>query len=154
MPSNILITGGAGFIGSRISIDLIKKNNKVLIFDNLSTGKKKNLKEVKGKKNYTLIEGDLLNKRKIKQALKNIDLVYHFAANADIKNSFDDPKIDFDQNIVCTFNLLEAMRIQNVKKIIFASSAAIYGEPNKIPISEKIEIHLTSFDKNLFIINA
>tara|TARA_B100000989_G_scaffold86874_1_gene62563 strand:+ start:820 stop:1833 length:1014 start_codon:yes stop_codon:yes gene_type:complete len=140
MTSNILITGGAGFIGSRIAIDLLQKNNKVFVYDNLSTGKKKNLKKVIGKKNFKLIVGDLLNKSKIKKALKNIDLVYHFAANADIKNSFDDPKIDFDQNIVCTFNLLESMRIQDVKKIIFASSAAIYGEPNKIPISEKIEI--------------
>lgn len=140
MPSNILITGGAGFIGSRIAIDLLKKNNKVTVFDNLSTGEKKNLKEIIKNKNLKLIVGDLLDKTKIKKALKNIDLVYHFAANADIKNSFDDPKIDFDQNIVCTFNLLEAMRSKNIKKIIFASSAAIYGEPDKIPISEKIDI--------------
>tara|TARA_B100001057_G_C22823236_1_gene940296 strand:- start:207 stop:1163 length:957 start_codon:yes stop_codon:yes gene_type:complete len=140
MSSNILITGGAGFIGSRITIDLLQKNNKVIVYDNLSTGDKKNLKTVIKKKNFKLVIGDLLNKSKIKKTLKNIDLVYHFAANADIRNSFDNPKIDFDQNIVCTFNLLEAMRSQNIKKIIFASSAAIYGEPNKIPISEKIDI--------------
>ena len=140
MSSNILITGGAGFIGSRITIDLLKKNNKVTVYDNLSTGEKKNLKTVIKKKNFKLVIGDLLNRSKIKKTLKNIDLVYHFAANADIRNSFDNPQIDFDQNIVCTFNLLEAMRSQNIKKIIFASSAAIYGEPNKIPISEKIDI--------------
>lgn len=140
MTLNILITGGAGFIGSRIAIDLIERNNNVIVYDNLSTGKKNNLQRILKKKNFTLIIGDLLDKNKIKKNLNNIDLVYHFAANADIKNSFKEPKIDFDQNIVCTFNLLEAMRIKNVKRIIFASSAAIYGEPNKIPISEKIGI--------------
>lgn len=140
MSLKILITGGAGFIGSRLAVDLVKKNKEVIIFDNFSSGKKTNLNEISKKKNLRLIIGDLSNKKKIMSALNGVDMVYHFAASADIQNSFINPNIDFDQNIVCTFNLIEAMRLKGVKKLIFASSSAIYGEPAKVPISEKIEI--------------
>lgn len=140
MSKKILITGGAGFIGSNIALDLVKKKKEVVVYDNLSTGNKKNLKNIIKNKYFTFINADLLNKKKLNETLKNIDIVYHFAANADIQNTFKNPKVDFNQNILCTFNLLEAMRKNNVKKILFASSSAVYGEPKKIPTPENIKI--------------
>jgi len=135
-PQNILITGGAGFIGSYLTEELMKKRNRIIVFDNFSSGKKENIAKFSGKKNFKLIKGDLLNLEEIKKALENIDIVYHFAANPDVRRGEKDTKIHFEQNIVATYNLLEAMREKKVFKIVFASSSVVYGNAEKIPTLE------------------
>jgi len=127
-----LITGGAGFIGSHIAEELIKLGNDVIVFDNLSVGKKENI--VEGCK---FINGDITNKEELNETLKNIDIVFHEAAFVSIRGSFE--KIDdvIQNNFIGTLNVLECMVKQNVKKIVFASSMDVYGEPQYIPVDEK-----------------
>lgn len=120
----ILVTGGAGFIGSNIVDLLVKKNYDVTVFDNLSTGNLDNLKNIK----FKFIKGDICNSQEINNACKQIDVVYHLAASVGRQKSIDFPVVDANINIIGTINLLEAMKLNNVKKIIYSSSAAIYGE--------------------------
>ena len=135
MKKNILITGCAGFIGSNIVDFYLKKNYKILGLDNLSTGKKFFLKKALENKNFLFIKIDLL-KKNIDKYFKNIDTVFHFAANADVRFGLNHPKKDINQNIIVTYKILEAMRKNNVKKIIFSSSGSVYGESDQIPTKE------------------
>ena len=135
MKKNILITGCAGFIGSHIVDFYLKKNYKILGLDNLSTGKKFFLKKALENKNFLFIKIDLL-KKNIDKYFKNIDTVFHFAANADVRFGLNHPKKDINQNIIVTYKILEAMRKNNVKKIIFSSSGSVYGESDQIPTKE------------------
>ena len=134
--NNILVTGGAGFIGSHLVDSLIKEENKITIFDNLSSGKIGFIEKHLENTDFTLIKGDILDNEVIERACKDIDLVYHVAANPDVKLGASDTKIHFDQNILATYNLLEAMRKNNVKKIVFTSTSTIYGEAHIMPTSE------------------
>lgn len=148
-----LVTGCAGFVGSNLVDRLLMDGHKVIGIDNFSTGYKKNLLQAEKNLNFSLIEGDLYkltdnkqSKLLLKTILKNVDTVYHFAANADIRGGVNNPRKDLEQNTIATFNLLEAMRMANVKKIIFASSAAVLGEPSLIPTPENCAIPMqTSF---------
>ena len=128
MKKKILITGCAGFIGSNLVDLLLRKNFTIVGIDNLSTGKKKNLFHALKNKNFRLFKIDLKNKKKIIKLFKKIDTVFHLAANADVRNGFKNPKKDLDENTIVTFNVLEAMRLNNVKKIVFSSTGSIYGE--------------------------
>ncbi len=128
---NILITGGAGFIGSHIVNQLLKENYKVTVFDNLRKGYKNNVPS-----NVNLIVGDLLNIKNIEDALKEQDAVIHMASLIVVPESVEKPIDYFQNNVIGSINLLESMRKNNIKKIIFSSSAAVYGEPIMIPIPE------------------
>jgi len=134
MTSRILVTGGAGFIGSHLVDSLIRHQFDVTVIDNLSAGNLKNLKESSTAANYHFIEGDLKNSQSFEAALQNIDLVYHFAANPEVKEI--DPKTHFQENQVATFNLLEAMRTRGARTIVFASTSTIYGETLVRPTPE------------------
>jgi UDP-glucose 4-epimerase len=138
MPTKnkILVTGGAGFIGSHLVDRLIEKGNRITIFDNLSSGKIEYIKDHLENPDFILIKGDLLDQDAIEGACKDVDLVFHVAANPDVKLGASDTKIHFDQNILATYNLLEAMRKNNVKKIAFTSTSTIYGEACIIPTPE------------------
>tara|TARA_B100000287_G_C20618032_1_gene774814 strand:- start:86 stop:1048 length:963 start_codon:yes stop_codon:yes gene_type:complete len=136
LNKKILITGCAGFIGSNLVDLLLKKKLTVIGIDNLSTGNLKNLNKALKNKNFKFFKSDLINKNKIKKYFKNIDTVYHFAANADVRNGINQPKKDLEQNTIVTFNVLEAMRENEVKKIIFSSTGSIYGETTQIPTPE------------------
>lgn len=136
----ILITGCAGFIGSNLVEKLLSKNNKIIGIDNLSTGQKKFLNNSISNKNFKFIKMDLLNLKPLKKILKNIDIVYHLAANADVRFGLNHPKKDLEQNAICTFNILEAMRYNSVKKIVFTSTAPIYGDVNLFPTPENAPI--------------
>jgi UDP-glucose 4-epimerase len=138
MPTKnkILVTGGAGFIGSHLVDRLIEKGNSITIFDNLSSGKIEYIKDHLENPDFILIKGDLLDQDAIEGACKDVDLVFHVAANPDVKLGASDTKIHFDQNILATYNLLEAMRKNNVKKIAFTSTSTIYGEACIIPTPE------------------
>jgi UDP-glucose 4-epimerase len=121
----ILITGGAGFIGSNIIDGLIEKGYKVIVVDNLSTGKKENLNQ-----QAEFYEMDIQEENLNEVFEKNkITHVIHHAAQIDVQHSIKDPLFDAQNNILGTINLLENCRKYGVKKIIYASSAAVYGEP-------------------------
>lgn len=134
----ILITGGAGYIGSHCAIELLKKEQ-VLIFDNLSTGHIETIEELKKHGNIEFVKGDLQNKNDIQSLFKNykIDAVIHFAAFSQVGESVKNPQKYYLNNVCGTLNLLEAMLENNVKKLVFSSTAATYGEPVYTPIDEK-----------------
>ncbi len=133
----VLVTGGAGFIGSHLVDLLLSESNEVVIFDNFSSGRlefiKSNLDE---NPNLKLIEGDLLNLSEISSAMVGIDMVFHLAANPDIRLGTEITDTDLKQGVVATYNVLEAMRISGCNKIAFASSSVVYGEANVIPTPE------------------
>jgi UDP-glucose 4-epimerase len=132
----IIVTGCAGFIGSNLVDFFLRKNFIILGIDNLSTGNKSFLVNAKKNRNFSFIKEDLLNFKKIVKYFKNIDLVVHLSANADVRSGPVHPRLDLEQNLLVTSNVLESMRINNVKKIVFSSTGSIYGEAKKIPTPE------------------
>ena len=132
----VLVTGAAGFIGSNLVDRLLDEGNEVIGFDNLSTGQLRFLNKAKKNNKFIFIEGDLLDKEKINNSLKNIDFVFHLAANADVRFGLDHPFKDLEQNTIATFNLLEAMHLNKCNKIAFSSTGSIYGEASMIPTPE------------------
>ena len=142
----IFLSGGSGFIGSSFTEVLLKQNNHVTIYDNLSSGFKKFNHYKKKYSRLKIINGDLKNFKKLKKSIKNHDIVFHFAANADVRYGFLHPRKDLEQNIICTHNVLEAMRANDVKKIVFSSTGSVYGEAKKFPIIENSQFPIqTSF---------
>lgn len=136
----ILVTGGAGYIGSHTVAELLEQGKEVVVIDNLQTGHKDAL--LGGK----LYEGDLRDKELLKRlfAENEIEAVIHFAANSLVGESMKDPVKYFDNNVYGTLCLLEAMDKANVRKIVFSSTAATYGEPGKVPIEESDPTHPTN----------
>ncbi|MGQ9632514.1 MAG: UDP-glucose 4-epimerase GalE [bacterium] len=128
-----LVVGGAGYIGSVTTEVMIHEGIEVVVFDNLSRGHRS---AVHPKAKF--IRGDLSDKDGITRVLKSesIDSIVHFAAYSLVGESMEAPNMYFRNNVACTVNLLEAMREAGVKKIVFSSTAAVYGEPNEVPISE------------------
>jgi UDP-glucose 4-epimerase len=125
-----LVTGGAGFIGSYIAKMLLDKGD-VVVFDNLSVGTKENVPN-----GCEFIVGDIRDRVKLSEAMKDVDVVFHNAAFVSIRGSFERLREELDTNSLGTLNVLEAASDQGVKKIIFASSMAVYGEPNRLPVEE------------------
>lgn len=134
--NRILVTGGAGFIGSHIVDRLMKNECEVVVFDNISSGKMEFIDHHLNKTNFSLIEGDLLNTDEIDAACNGVDFVYHVAANPDVRLGAVDTKVHFDQNITATYNLLEAMRKNDVANMAFTSTSTVYGEVTIIPTPE------------------
>jgi len=134
----ILVTGGAGYIGSHCVLALLEKGFKVLIFDNLSTGHIETVNELKKYGQVDFIKGDLTNFDEINSALKSnqIEAVLHFAAFSQVGESTTNPQKYYLNNVCGTLNLLNAMLENSVKRIVFSSTASIYGEPSYIPIDE------------------
>ena len=132
----IMVTGGAGFIGSHIVDRLMKEGNEVVVYDNLSSGKMEFIEHHMNNEKITFIKADLLNFEKLRESVKDIDIIYHVAANPDVKLGAQDTKVHFEQNVKATYNLLEAMRINDVEDIIFTSTSTVYGEANVIPTPE------------------
>ncbi len=131
----VFVTGGAGFIGSHLVDVLIEEGNTVTIYDNLSSGKKQFIIHHLKENNCDFIEADLLDVKKVKKEIKGHDVVFHIAANPDVRIGEQKPELS-QKDIISTYNLLEAMRINNIKKIIFSSSSTIYGETPAIPLQE------------------
>ncbi len=132
----ILVTGCAGFIGSNLCEKLIEKGYHVTGIDNLSTGRLIFIKKIKNNKKFKFLKLDLFKEKKLYKYFKGNHVVFHLAANADVKNGFLHPKKDLEQNTIATFNVLEAMRKNKIKKIIFSSTGSIYGEPKNFPTKE------------------
>jgi len=135
---NVLITGGAGFIGSHFVDLLIKKKriHKIVIIDNLEDGTLRNLKSSLKSKKVKFVKADIRDFNKIKNLFKNIQKVVHFAALSDVVPSIVEPKLYMDNNINGTINILESMKINGVKKIVYAASSSCYGIPKKYPTNE------------------
>lgn len=135
--NKVIVTGGAGFIGTSLVQELIDNEYEVVVYDNLSTSHKSNIFKSINKPKLTFICGDMLDPSTLSRAVEGCECVFHLAANPDVRLAVKDTRIDFDQNIVATYNLLEAMRKSSTcKKIIFATSSTVYGEPTLIPTPE------------------
>ncbi len=134
----ILITGAAGYIGSHTALKFLEKNNDIVVFDNLENGHIETVETLKTLGDVYFIKGDLKNKSDIDKVFKQykIDTVLHFAAYALVEESVKNPKKYYQNNVVGTLNLLNTMIENNVKKIVFSSTCATYGEPKYLPIDE------------------
>jgi UDP-glucose 4-epimerase len=132
MPT-VLVTGGAGYIGSHAVKELLRKGYRPIVFDNLQTGHRK------ASQNATFVEGDLSDSKKLKEIFQtnSIDAVMHFAADCQVGESVLNPSKYFKNNVKNSLNLIEIIEEFEVNKVVFSSSAAVYGEPQEIPISEK-----------------
>ena len=130
------ITGGAGFIGSNLTDRLLQNGHEVRVYDNLSTGQLRFLDDAKNDERFSFVEGDLLDEDTLSKAMEGFQMVFHFAANADVRFGTDHPRRDLEQNTIATFNVLEAMRHQSIRKIAFASTGSVYGEAEVIPTPE------------------
>jgi UDP-glucose 4-epimerase len=135
--SNVLVTGGAGFIGSHLVDRLMRERFCVTVLDNLSSGNLSNVERWLENERFRFIEGDLKNPRDIEAAVGAADLVFHLAANPEVQVGETDPCIHFEENLVATFNLLEAMRHSASAKILaFVSTSTVYGEAEVLPTPE------------------
>jgi len=139
----IFITGGAGFVGSNL-VEKVLNKNEIVIYDNLSTGRIKFVQKYFNNPKVKIIRSDIKEFNELKKYMEGTDIVFHLQANADVRNGINNNFKDIEENILCTYNVLEAMRINKVPKIIFASSAAIYGEPEIFPTDEKYPVIQTS----------
>ncbi len=139
MPmSRVLVTGGAGFIGSHL-VDSLIEENEVVVLDDLSGGFKSNIESHVEKDNFRFIEGSITSDEDLKRALENIDVVFHFAAQPDVRLSVKKPYWDFQINVIGSMKLLDESRKNDVDKFLFASSGGtVYGETEEFPTPESI----------------
>jgi len=133
----IFVTGGVGFIGSNLVEELLKEKAKVVAYDNLSLGKREFLLPYFKNPNFKFIKGNLLDRKKLAKSIRGCHIIFHLAANSDIPYGIKYPKVELKNGTIATYNVLEAMRKNNIKKIVFASTSAIYGDrPKILPTSE------------------
>lgn len=132
----IFVTGAAGFIGSNLVDRLLSEGYEVCGFDNLSTGRYEFLKDARKSPHFTFLEGDLLDFGALKNAMIGSGFVFHLAANADVRFGTEHPRKDLEQNTLATFNVLDAMRENKIKRVAFSSTGSVYGEAKVIPTPE------------------
>lgn len=132
----VIVTGAAGFIGSTLVDRLLANGRQVIGLDNFSTGQKRFLTNALLNPRFRLIDVDLLDLNALEQALKGSEMVFHLAANADVRSGTDHPRKDLEQNTIATHNVLEAMRANGIKKIAFSSTGSVYGESLVLPTPE------------------
>jgi UDP-glucose 4-epimerase len=135
--SHVLVTGGAGFIGSHLVRALLKNGNKVRVLDNLSTGKRENISDL----DVDLMVGDIRDLHVVRQAVEEVNLVFHLAAFISVPASMEEPLVCFDINLMSSINLLWAACQAGVKRVVLASSAAVYGEIESV-VTEETPKHL------------
>ena len=131
------VTGGAGFIGSHLVDKLMSRGETVTVYDNFTSGKKEFLAQHMNNDNFSLIEADLLDLDSVKKEIKDHDVVFHIAANPFVRLGETQTKLDLEQGAIATYNILEAMRLNNIKKIVFSSSSVVYAETPDIAIPEE-----------------
>lgn len=130
------VTGGLGFIGSNLVDRLLRAGSRVVAYDNLSTGQTRFAEDAHRNERYTFVEGDTLDIDALTAAMRGCEFVFHLAANADVRFGTEHPGKDLQQNTIATFNVLEAMRANGVKRVAFSSTGSVYGEPEVFPTPE------------------
>ena len=136
---NSLITGGAGFIGSHLSKTLVQEGHNVKVIDNFSTGFKSNLDEFKN--DIKIIKGDIRDSNLLQKEMKNIDIIFHMAANPSVSESIIDPFTNHDINVNGTLSLLKSAVENDVEKFILSSSCAVYGDSELLPLTESMKVN-------------
>jgi UDP-glucose 4-epimerase len=134
--SKYFITGAAGFIGSNLADRLLALGHRVTGYDNFSTGQERFLENALQNPCFELIRGDLLDFDSLERAIEGSEMVFHLAANADVRFGTEHPRRDLDQNAIATWNVLEAMRRKGIRRIGFSSTGSVYGEASVIPTPE------------------
>lgn len=132
-----IVTGGAGFVGSHMVKRLVGAGAEVIIIDNFRTGKLEFIQDLLDEGKVNLVEADLRELDAIKSAFEGQEIVYHLAANADVRGGVKDTKVDLEENVIATRNVLEAMKEAGVKKLVFLSSTQVYGEA-PVPTPEDV----------------
>jgi len=132
------VTGGAGFIGSHLVERLLAAGNRATVYDNLSLGKREWIEHLFSDPRFRFIEADLRDMDALKEAMAGHDLVFHLGANTDIPRGNQDTSIDLENDIIATYNVLEAMRHHGIAKLLFASSSTVFGEPPVRPTPEVV----------------
>lgn len=132
-----MVTGGAGFIGSHLVDRLMDEGFDVVVLDDFSSGRRENLSLHFGKPNFYFVEGDIRKKVDVRKALKDVDVVFHFAAVVNVDFSLKNPALVNEVNIHGTLNVLEESSNAGVKRFVYASSCAVYGEPIYLPVNEE-----------------
>ena len=130
------VTGGAGFIASNLVDRLLDAGHTITVYDNFSTGQPRFLEQAHQRSNFQLVEGDTLDLPRLTETVAGHDFVFHLAANADVRFGTQHPRRDLEQNTIATYNVLEAMRANGVRRIGFSSTGSIYGEPDIFPTPE------------------
>lgn len=133
----VLVTGGAGFIGSSLCHDLLERDNEVVCLDNFATGKRENISDLKGNPRFKLIEGDIRDTEVCKKAVKGVDVVLHQAALGSVPRSIADPSTTNAVNINGFLNMIIATRDAGIKRFVFASSSSVYGDSTELPKVEE-----------------
>jgi len=136
MTKKIIVTGGAGFIGSHLVDKLLSLKNEVTVIDDLSSGRMEVLSGHIKNPDFKFIKISLLDLENLKKAIQGADMIFHLAANPDVRLGAENTKVHLEQNIITTYNLLEAMRINKQKNIVFTSTSTVYGEAEIIPTPE------------------
>jgi len=148
----VLVTGGAGFIGSNLCEELLKNDNEVICLDNFSTGKKENIESFISNSNFTLIEGDIRNYEDCKKAVKGVDIVLHQAALGSVPRSIKDPMTSTDVNIGGFVKMLFATKEEGIKRFVYAASSSTYGDSEALPkVEDKIGKPLSPYAITKFV---
>lgn len=133
----IMVTGAAGFIGSHL-VDALIEDNEVIGYDNLSSGKRELVEHLDDEDDFELVVGDILDEDYLTEQMERCDMVFHLAANPDVKVGAEDTFVHLEQNIIGTYHVLEAMRKTDIDEIVFTSSSTVYGETEVIPTPEDL----------------
>jgi len=132
----VFVTGAAGFIASHLVDRLLERGLEVAGYDNLSTGLTEFLANARANPRFTFVQGDVLDESRLAAAMAGCDFVFHLAANADVRFGTEHPRRDLEQNTIATFNVLEAMRANEIRRVAFSSTGSIYGEADVFPTPE------------------
>ncbi len=130
------VTGGAGFIGSNLVDALIEKDYEITVYDNLSSGRKKFISQYFGKNGFKFIQGEISDVEKLKDVMRGSEYVFHFASNPDIARGMVETDLDLREGTILTYNVLEAMRVNNVRKILYPSGSGVYGDVGAVATAE------------------
>ncbi|MHA1768498.1 MAG: NAD-dependent epimerase/dehydratase family protein [Candidatus Thorarchaeota archaeon] len=137
MTRSALVTGAAGFIASHLVDHLLHKGYSVMGIDNLRTGKMENLKEATAHSDFRFVEIDVTNRNLVDSIEQRFDVIFHLAAISSVKLSVENPRLVHDNNTTGTLNILELARERDVERVVLSSSAAVYGDPQSMPVDEE-----------------